>query len=122
MCTRTCACLIEVFLLRYQQGTQDATAQAAIIGCRAQLRRDDSSTSRWCIGVGRPDTGQLLIACPNDHAGYGNVTAAEKAAAASALGISVPAWRPGQRPQFNQAPNGSTYQAQSYVRARAWPW
>jgi len=43
------------------------------------------------------------------------VTAAAKAAAATALGISVPAWRTGQRPKFNQARNGSIYTSQSYV-------
>ena len=49
MCTRTCACLIEVFLLRYQQGTQDATAQAAII--EAAGRNCDGMTARPAAGV-----------------------------------------------------------------------
>ena len=47
--------------------------------------------------------------------GYENVTAAAKAAAASALGINVLAWRAGQRPAFNQLPNGSIYTGQSCV-------
>ena len=40
-------------------------------------------------------------------AGFENVTAAERAAAARALGITVPAWRTGQRAYFDLNPSGS---------------
>lgn len=40
-------------------------------------------------------------------AGFQNVTAAERAAAARALGITVPAWREGQHVYFDLAARGS---------------
>ena len=43
--------------------------------------------------------------CPS--AGFENVTAAERAAAARALGITVPAWRAGQHVYFDLAARGS---------------
>ena len=43
------------------------------------------------------------------------MTAAEKAAAASALGITVPAWRAGRRPHFVTARNGGGYWSQPCV-------
>ena len=36
------------------------------------------------------------------------MTAAEQAAAAAALGITVPAWKTGQKPYFDMNPAGNT--------------
>ena len=41
-------------------------------------------------------------------AGYEDVTAAERAAAAAALGITVPAWKTGQQAYFDLSPGGHT--------------
>ena len=74
----------------------------------AQLSPSMSFTvGTGCPGHGAvhqpPHRGPRAARC----AGFENVTAAARATAARALGITVPAWRTGQRAYFDLNPSGS---------------
>lgn len=66
------------------------------------------TVARWCW-LGRKGTHQNAFADNSvaEPTGFENVTAAQRAAAARALGITVPAWRAGATPYFDLNPSGS---------------
>ena len=87
---------IAVELLMHRQGSERRNTFEANERCLAS----HASRCRWPPSSAN---GHWMHACP---AGFENVTAANRSAAAHALGIPVPAWRMGQYAYFNINPAG----------------